>query len=531
MWQCVWSFASIRNGFERMEKCEHVCHVLDTTFRRRRRILLEPCSRRRARWSDVRYAGGLPREPEHRLWESGWRDKAHPVATGLNDRKSQQLRAHRFWERVDHQWKWGKRGGVEGPRKRDSRLLGDLLDQARLSPYLPSTCTLKNMANKGQAVQEHLFVRHIHDHRLAEKMNPRLKCHVPDGRRGGRSSIVGRTSGARSTWIVRHRCATSWSKMGSQEPCLCRERDSCARFHAARRAWRNRAISWSGRLKSMVTDSLLARMEVANWPKSIAEEMCFVARPPTEEHSPMRSSIPPTAACECPRNGTRQLRKFPTDVLSRSLFATGHDAVSNQKMGSVQNHDKCWGGSSAQDEAEITRGWRHCQGGSAGRDEWEGVTQHDQRVWQHVRSVPLPPWEVPGDVGARPKAFEGASAECRPTLWINHDEGTVKQVGGGVVCWPTWSGRIAAVRVRHRRLHDYEPSGLEFYRRNKENASIGSEGGDRRVSTSHHPHPLGFQNLPSLWPAGTHLRGRQVHLPLDVIPVAAGIRFIGLWDC
>ena len=50
------------------------------------------------------------------------------------------------------------------------------------------------MANKAQAAQGHPFVRHIHDHRLAEKMNPRLKCHVPDGNRGGRSSIVGRTS-------------------------------------------------------------------------------------------------------------------------------------------------------------------------------------------------------------------------------------------------------------------------------------------------------------------------------------------------
>ena len=106
----------------------------------------------------------------------------------------------------------------------------------------------------------------------------------------------------------------------------------------------------------MVADSPLPRMEVANCPKSMTEEVCFVARPPTEEHSPMRSSTLPTATCECPRNGTRQLRKFPTDELSRSLFAARHHAVLNLFLGSVQNHDKCWGGSLAQDEAEVTRG-------------------------------------------------------------------------------------------------------------------------------------------------------------------------------
>ena len=42
---------------------------------------------------------------------------------------------------------------------------------------------------------------------------------------------------------------------------------------------------------------------------------------------------------------------------------------------------------------------------------------------------------MPGDIGARPKVSKGASAECRPALWINDVEETVnKQVGDGVVC-------------------------------------------------------------------------------------------------
>ena len=101
-------------------------------------------------------------------------------------------------------------------------------------------------------------------------------------------------------------------------------------------------------MKSLLTDSPLPRMEVASCPKSMTEAVCFVARPPTEEDSPMRSSTLPTATCECHETasagggGTRQLRKFPMDELSRSLSATGHREVSNQKMDSVQCHDMCW---------------------------------------------------------------------------------------------------------------------------------------------------------------------------------------------
>ena len=96
-----------------------------------------------------------------------------------------------------------------------------------------------------------------------------------------------------------------------------------------------------------------------------------------------------------------------------------------------------------------------------------------------------------------------------PALWITDDEGTVKQVGDGVVCWPTWSGRISAVRVRQRRLHDYEPLDLQFLRRNKEDPSNGSEGVPGIDEWAHRIMPLlgiseASESLPS-WdsPPGT----------------------------